>query len=245
MPAATPDFSQLAASYDQLRPADANWQEVLDRLIALGRLTSGRVLDVGCGTGHVTAALAERGAKAWGVDPSPGMLDVARTRVPRNAGLKQGTAEALPFRDCWFHGAVCWLTIHLMDRPRAFAGIARVLAPGGRLVIATFDPDYFDGFWLNRLFPSMEAADRARFPGPAELERDLAGAGLSPRLERLAQTGSLTREDALARIRGRHISTFQLIGDDEYAAGLERAERELPERVDYSVKWLLGSGERA
>ena len=49
----------------------------------------------------------------------------------------------------------------------------------------------------------------------------------------------MSREHALERIRGRHISTFQLIGEDEYRAGLERAERELPERVDYAQEWLL------
>jgi hypothetical protein len=49
----------------------------------------------------------------------------------------------------------------------------------------------------------------------------------------------VTREVALERIRGRHIATFDLISDDEYRAGLERAERELPEQVDYRQEWLL------
>jgi len=239
-----PDFSRLAARYDELRPADAKWHEVLERIVELARPTAGRVLDVGCGTGRLSAALADRGSKAWGVDPEPGMLEVARARVPRGVGLKQGRAEALPFREAWFDAAVCWLTVHLMDRPAAFAELHRVLVPGGRLVIATFDPAHFDDFWLNRLFPSLEAVDRARFPRPEQLEAELGAAGFEPRLERLSQRGSLTRDDALEKIRGRHISTFQLLDDDEYAAGVERAERELPERVDYAVEWLLAVGER-
>src|SRR3954454_1465966 len=239
-----PDFSLLAQRYDELRPADANWWELLERIAELARPVGGRLLDVGCGTGRVSAALAERGAKVWGVDPEPGMLEVARSRVPGSVGLKQGRAEALPFRDGWFDAAVCWLTVHLMDRPAAFADLHRVLAPGGRLVIATFDPAHFDGFWLNRLFPSLEAVDRARFPRPPALKAELAGAGFGPRLERLSQRGSLTRAEALEKIRGRHISTFQLLDDDEYAAGLERAERELPARVDYAIEWLLAVGVR-
>ena len=217
---------------------------MFERLATLGALAAGIVLDAGCGTVRVSAPLAERGAKVWGVDPSPAMLDVARERVPRGVGLKEGRAEALPFRDGWFDGAVCWLTVHLWDRPRGFAELARVVAPGGRVVIATFDPTHFDAFWLNRLFPAMERIDRDRFPRPDELEARLAAAGFTPRLERLSQRASITRDDALARIRGRHISTFQLLDDAEYAAGLARAERELPERVEYRLEWLLAAGER-
>jgi SAM-dependent methyltransferase len=238
--ASRPDFSLLASRYDELRPVDSNWVELVDRVVELGRLGGGaRVLDVGCGTGRVAAALAERGAKVWGVDPSAEMLEVARSRVPASVGLKEGRAEALPFRDAWFDGAVCMLSVHLLARPRAFAELARVQVSGGRLVIATFDPAHFDGFWLNRLFPTMRRVDLERFPGPEDLERELGAAGFEVRLERLSQRISMTREHALDRIRGRHISTFQLIGAEEYRAGLERAERELPEHVDYAQEWLL------
>ena len=200
------------------------------------------MLDIGCGTGRFLAQLAEI-AKGWGVDASPEMLEVARTRVGA-AGLKLGSAEELPFKDGWFERATMWLVAHLVDRPRAFAEAARVLEPGGHFAVATFDPSYFDEFWLNELFPSMEAADRERFPSADELDDQLRGAGLEPRLLRLSQTGSLTREDALERIRGKHISTFDLIDDDEYEAGRARAERELPERVDYRVEWLLADAVR-
>jgi len=199
------------------------------------------VLDIGCGTGRFLAQLAEI-AKGWGVDASPEMLEVARTRVGA-AGLKLGSAEELPFKDGWFERATMWLVAHLVDRPRAFAEAARVLEPGGRFAVATFDPSYFDEFWLNELFPSMEAADRARFPTADELTAELAPFD-EVRLIRLSQTGSLTREVALDRIRGKHISTFDLIEDEEYEAGLERAERELPERVDYRVEWLIADAVR-
>ena len=195
------------------------------------------MLDIGCGTGRFLAQLAEV-AKAWGVDASPEMLDVARTRVS-GAGLKLGSAEELPFKDRWFERATMWLVAHLLDRPRAFAEAYRVLAPGGCFAVATFDPSYFDEFWLNELFPSMEAADRERFPTAQELEAELRGAGFDVRLLRLSQRGSLARADALERIRGKHISTFDLISDEEYEAGLARAERELPEQVDYRVEWLI------
>ena len=232
-----PDFAKRAAVYDRLRPYDDNWREVAETMIREADLTGRRVLDIGCGTGRFLAQLVPL-AKAWGVDASPEMLEVARTRAGV-AGLKLGTAEQLPFKDGWFERATMWLVAHLVDRPRAFAEVRRVLAAEGRFAVATFDPSYFDAFWLNELFPSMEAADRERFPTAAELEEALREAGFEPRLLRLSQRGSLTRTVALERIRGKHISTFDLISDEEYEAGLARAERDLPERVDYRVEWLV------
>ncbi len=88
-------------------------------------------------------------------------------------------------------------------------------------------------------------ANRVDAMSHLELARELAAAGFGAvRFVRLSQRAELERADALARIRGRHISTFDLIGDEEYAAGLERAERQLPGRIDYKVDWLIAVAER-
>jgi ubiquinone/menaquinone biosynthesis C-methylase UbiE len=198
------------------------------------------VLDAGCGTGRLAAELADSGlARVWGVDASPEMLAVARAKT-RRAGFKEGRLEALPFRDGWFDAAVAWLVVHLVDRPAAFAELRRVLRPGGRLAVVTFDPAHFSGFWLNRFFPSLERIDRARFPDAGTLLGELREAGFTgTRLLRLGQEASLDREAALRRIRGRHISTFDLLDEDEIAAGTLRAERELPPVVEYRIEWLI------
>jgi ubiquinone/menaquinone biosynthesis C-methylase UbiE len=241
---AAPDFGRRAASYDELRPTDENWWEVYEALVREGDLAGRRVLDVGSGTGRFAAALSER-AKVWAVDQSPQMLEVARTRVP-GVRFKQASVDALPFKDGWFERATMWLVVHLVDRPTALAEIRRVLAPGGRIAVATFDPSYFGVFWFRDYFPSMEEIDRARFPSRADFEAELPVVGFGvPHFTRLSQRATVSRDVAVERIRGRHIATFDLISDDEYRQGLERAERELPERVEYRQEWLLAIAEAA
>ncbi len=237
-----PDFGPKAARYDELRPADENWREVVAALVEEGDLRGQRVLDLGCGTGRVAAALAEH-ARIWGVDPSPEMLEIARKRVPAGVGLKQGRAEELPFKEGWFDRVVLQLVIHLFDRPKAFAEIHRVLAAGGKVAIATFDPAQFDAYWLNRYFPTLEARDRARFPTQEELRGELEAAGFAVRMRRLSQRAEVDRGAALERVRGRHISTLDLLDESEYQAGLARAERVLPEHIEYAMEWLIAVGE--
>lgn len=238
----TPDFGRLAATYDELRPVDANWRELFELIVREGDLVGRRVLDVGCGTGRLAAALAERGSRVWGVEPSPEMAARARDR---GVHVKVARAEQLPFKEGWFDRAVLWLVAHLLDRAAAFAELARVLSADGRVAITTFDPGHFSKYYLNRLFPSLERIDRERFPRPDALVAELEGAGFAARVIPLSQRGELGKDEVLRRIRGRFISTLRLLDEAEFEGGLARAERELPERVDYELEWAVAIASRA
>jgi ubiquinone/menaquinone biosynthesis C-methylase UbiE len=240
-------FGDRAADYDRLRPLTGTWWQLFERLVESADLRGRRILDVGCGTGRLAEALAERAAsRVWGVDREPRMLAVARERVPANVGLKEGRAEALPFRDGWFERVVFWLSIHLVDRAAALTEAGRVLVPDGRLALVTFAPEHFAQHWAAPYFPSLERVDRARFPTPDALREELPDAGFAePQFVPLTEQAEMNRETALDRIRKRHISTFALLDPEEVRIGTEQAERELPETITWEQHWLLVIADRA
>ena len=239
-----PSFREVAPRYDELRPVDESWWEVFDALVHEGDLRGRRVLDVGCGTGTLAAALVDRAAcRVWGVDASAEMLDVARENAA-GVRFKQASAEQLPFKDGWFERAVLRMSLHLFDRARALAESRRVLAPGGRVAVATPDPAQLGSSWFDPFFPSLAGVDRRRMPSREELERELTEAGFgSARVAVLVQAKTISRDDALAKLRAKAFSTFQLIPEDEFEAGLARAERDLPETSAYPHRWLIASAE--
>ncbi len=151
------EYAELAAQYDSRWSfyIEATVRETLSRLEI--RATE-RLLDVGCGTGALLAALslAAPSLEMTGVDPSPEMLGIAREKLGPSAHLAEGRAESLPFADEAFHVVVSTNALHYVRQPRqALSEMARVLKPGGRLVITDWCDDYLAcrlcDLWL-RLF---------------------------------------------------------------------------------------------
>lgn len=100
--------------------------------------TTGPVGDLGCGTGRLTGHLASLGLDVFGVDLSPGMLAVARRAHPE-LRFEVGSLTALELEDGSLAGALAWYSlIHTPPEqlPAVVAELARVLAPGGRLLTA-------------------------------------------------------------------------------------------------------------
>jgi len=99
------------------------------------------VLDVACGPGNVTRALAEgvsSGGLVVGLDASETMLAQAVDAPAEGTAYVRGDAVHLPFRDGVFDAVCCFGALYLFDDPwTALDGMARVLKPGGRLIILT------------------------------------------------------------------------------------------------------------
>ncbi len=94
-----------------------------------------RILDVGCGPGVLAKALAGRGAVVTGIDPGEAAIRDAASRVPE-ARFERASAEALPFRDGSFDGAVFLNALHHVPEPgAALAEAARVVGPGRPVVV--------------------------------------------------------------------------------------------------------------
>ena len=211
-------FDERAAVYDELRPQDGAWWRRFEALVREGDLRGRRVLDVGCGTGTLAAALAERAhARVWGVEPSGEMLAVARSRAPRGVGLKQGSARGAAVQGRLVRAGRD-VARRASRRPPASLrrGCGACSSPEGRLAIATFDQAHFDAWWAVRFFPSLRAVDRARFPSRDELATRAREAGFTDvRHVPLPDIETISRETALRRLHGRHISTFALLDPDE------------------------------
>ncbi len=146
----------------------------------LPELEGRRVLDVGCGTGNISLALARRGGRVVGVDSSGPMLASAHDKAERQ-GLAlawiRALAGQLPFAGASFDAVVCILALDFMtDRESALEEMVRVLRPGGFLTVAVLNR--FSLWTLKRVIrawlrPSLWR--EARFSTAPELRRLLAG----------------------------------------------------------------------
>lgn len=130
-------FGRVHAGWDAVRRELFGDAALLPTLLAL--LDPGLVVgDLGCGTGAVVAALAPNVREVHGVDREARMLEVAAARtagVP-NAHLHQGGFGALPLADATLDAALCMLVLHHVEDLRAaLADVARVVRPGGRVVV--------------------------------------------------------------------------------------------------------------
>ena len=100
-------FDEIAGEYDESLPPHVVEHYIVKRVNRLSSLIdSGRVLDVGCGTGILAGRLAARGYDLTGVDPSEGMLEEARKNIT-GARFIQGSGTALPFGDNEFDLTYC------------------------------------------------------------------------------------------------------------------------------------------
>ncbi|WP_176561836.1 class I SAM-dependent methyltransferase [Mycolicibacterium palauense] len=120
-------FGAEAAAYERGRPSYP--PEAIDWLLPPAAVS---VLDLGAGTGKLTARLVERGLDVTAVDPLPEMLEVLRSSLPQTPALL-GTAEEIPLADDSVDTVLVAQAWHWFDPELALAEVARVLRPGGRL----------------------------------------------------------------------------------------------------------------
>ena len=149
------NFGAAAEDYAKYRAGFP--ESFFDRLIRFGLGREGSaVVDVGTGTGTLARGFARRGAKVIGIDPDERLMQQAR-RLDAAAGVtveyRPGTAEQIPLPDASAEAVTagqCW---HWFDGARAATEFARIVKPGGRVVVAHFD-------WLPLPGNVVEATER-------------------------------------------------------------------------------------
>jgi ubiquinone/menaquinone biosynthesis C-methylase UbiE len=137
-------FAAQAAEWDRIRAMHAPDAQVEAAILdLLGDAPLHALLDLGTGAGRMLELLAPRATRAVGVDLSPAMLNVARARIEehglRHVQLRQGDVYAPPVERGAYDLVVIHQVLHFLDEPgRALAEAARLLRPGGRLIVVDF-----------------------------------------------------------------------------------------------------------
>jgi len=139
-------FARLAPDWDRIRSLHAPEASVEAAVLdALGQKPIRNLLDLGTGTGRMLQLLTPRATRAVGLDASHAMLSVARANLER-AGLgrielRQGDIYAPPFPRNAFDLVIIHQVLHYLDDPaRAIREAARLVAPGGRILVVDFAP---------------------------------------------------------------------------------------------------------
>jgi SAM-dependent methyltransferase len=186
------------------------------------------VIDLGSGTGRFTPALAEAfGGPVYGVEPAAGMRRAAEADAvhPRVTYLA-GEAGAIPLPDAAADAVLMFLSFHhFPDRPAAAREIARVVKPGGRVILRSTFKERVPDNWFRGFFPRSHEVEQAMFPSQAEARAIFEAAGFctvrSVEME-VPFEGSVA--DAVARLRLRAVSTFEHLTPQELDEGFARID---------------------
>ena len=233
-PLAPVDYNRVQhQSYAQGRalPADAmqRYMEVIGRHLPATRPLVG--LDLGSGTGRFTPALAEAfGGPIYGVEPAAGLRHAALAGAAHpDVTYLAGRAEAIPLPDAAVDFALMFLSWHhVTDKPAAAREVARVLKPGGRLILRSTFQERIPDHWWRAYFPSSGDVERAMFQSEAEVRATFEGARWrtveSVRME-VPFEGDLA--SAVARLKLRAVSTFEHLTEAELTEGFARIDADL------------------
>jgi ubiquinone/menaquinone biosynthesis C-methylase UbiE len=165
-------FDQVAPQWDTMRKGFFS-DQVREKAYAVAGVQAGKTAaDVGAGTGFIAEGLIARGVRVIAVDQSEPMLAEMRERFGEGIDCRLGSADTLPISDEMVDYAFANMYLHHVERPlRAVEEMARIVKPGGKLVITDMDEHRFD-------FLRTEQYDRWMGFKRDDVERWFRAAGL-------------------------------------------------------------------
>ncbi len=223
------DYNEISKIYDDVREADIVLiNHFLEQIPGDQPLN---VLDIGCGTGNYTDLLQKvtqtRGWHIYGLDPSEGMIEKARSK---NGSIifQQGKAEIILWA-CDFFDFIYMTDVihHIPDIHRMFCEIQRVLKSDGKVCIVTQSRKQIEARPIARFFPGTVRVDRERYPAIHEILAAAHAAGLIFVKQEVLFKGEPIEldEEYLELVRKKGYSMLHLITEEEYQAGLDLLEK--------------------
>lgn len=219
------DYTDISKTYDDYRSFP---DVLLERVADLGRIAAGtKVLELGCGTANAASALRRHlGANAIGMDSSQAMLKIAAAKgVPVIRADADG--RGLPFQSSCFEAAIgIYVIHHISDLKGLFSECRRILHRGTLVLLTSSHSQIEDQHpAIKQFFPSFISVDIERFPDIPEVDTALRCAGFKTidHLEVAVQQSPLD-EAFLEKVKNKYISTYELIPDDEFCAGVHALE---------------------
>jgi ubiquinone/menaquinone biosynthesis C-methylase UbiE len=218
-------YTDISKTYDKHRSYSGS--EIKEIINFAGIKPGTKVLDLGCGTGNVAAGLRELiDVDTVGLDISLPMLSVAKDK-----SLEVICADAshgrLPFRDGSFDAIIGAFIIHQIDNlDHLFAECYRILRRGV-LVLLTASHRQIEHHHpvVKLFFPSLIDADKDRFPDIPEIDRLLDSAGFTDiKHQETHVRRTPLDEEYLRKVKGKYISTYQLLPQSEFKAGVAKLE---------------------
>ena len=202
------------------------WISAFAALLPEGRPLAG--LDVGSGTGRFAPALADAFGPVTGVEPSVRMREVAEAQSQHpEVRYLAGSAEDIPVpSDSADYAVALQSWHHVQDKPRAARELARVVRPGGRLIVRTGFRDHMPRIWWLGHFPRGYEVDALLFQPLHEVIETFTSAGWRVvSFGTFTEPSSGTRGDLLERLRLRTHSVFGHLASDDVEAGFRRLEQ--------------------
>jgi ubiquinone/menaquinone biosynthesis C-methylase UbiE len=219
------DRTDLPTNYDRARGlSDAAMRLWLDRLTAhVPPPEVEDIIDLGCGTGRFSAALAEAfSARVTGIDPSEKMLAEARAKLCGNVVFRRGSGEALETVD----GSVDLIFLsmvfhHLTDPGRTAREALRVLRPGGFVAVRNSSREHAASFAHVKFFPRFAVLAESHLPSVAAMQATFVDAGFAPVAHETVVSPTAANWSEFAdRVALRGDSLIVRLSDAEFATGL-------------------------
>jgi len=224
-------FDAAADTYERSRPSYP--PDAVAWLTSNLRIEPGaRVADLAAGTGKLTTLIARLGADLIAVEPVPGMGAILRQVVP-DVGLIAGTAEAIPVRDAALNAVTVAQAFHWFDADVAFAELARVLRPGGRVGLIWNARDRSEA-WVDEAWGVMDRLEKHAPWRDHENWRDSAlgdRGGFGPmHTAEFHHEQILSRDAVLDRFRG--VSHIAVLPEDEREVVIDEVREILASHPD-------------